>query len=94
LLLGHRQAFAWIDEWYGMTLEDVRLYEEQMQLETNTKVVGNGGPDMTEMKDENAVHSGGDTIRAGSTSSTPATHTPTTPNTPCTPKSKSWFSWS
>ncbi|KAJ8345101.1 hypothetical protein SKAU_G00292940 [Synaphobranchus kaupii] len=24
LLVGHRQAFAWVDEWYGMTLEDVR----------------------------------------------------------------------
>ncbi|KDR21990.1 cytoplasmic phosphatidylinositol transfer protein 1 isoform X2 [Zootermopsis nevadensis] len=94
LLLGHRQAFAWIDEWYGMTLEDVRIYEKQMQHETNTKVVGNGDPDVTALKDENAVHSGSDTIKPASTSSTPTAHTPTTPNTPCTPKSKSWFSWS
>jgi hypothetical protein len=77
-----------------MTLEDVRTYEEQMQRETNTKVVGNSGPDMTAMKDENTPNSGGDTIKAGSISSTPTAHTPTTPNTPCTPKSKSWFSWS
>ncbi|XP_017836150.1 cytoplasmic phosphatidylinositol transfer protein 1 [Drosophila busckii] len=38
LLLGHRQAFAWIDEWHGMTLEDVRDYERQKQAETNEKV--------------------------------------------------------
>nr|XP_046476084.1 cytoplasmic phosphatidylinositol transfer protein 1 isoform X1 [Neodiprion pinetum] len=38
LLLGHRQAFAWIDDWYGMTLEDVRQYESNMQTETNNKV--------------------------------------------------------
>ena len=40
LLLGHRQAFAWIDEWYGMTEEDVRVYEAKMQAETNEKVLG------------------------------------------------------
>ncbi|KAG0710783.1 Cytoplasmic phosphatidylinositol transfer protein 1 [Chionoecetes opilio] len=38
LLLGHRQAFAWIDEWYGMTLEDVREYECGMQRKTNEKI--------------------------------------------------------
>ncbi|KOC64355.1 Cytoplasmic phosphatidylinositol transfer protein 1 [Habropoda laboriosa] len=38
LILGHRQAFAWIDEWYDMTLEDVREYEHRMQAETNEKV--------------------------------------------------------
>lgn len=94
LLLGHRQAFAWIDDWYGMTLDDVRMYEEQMQRETNTKVVGNVEPDMAAAKDIDEPHSADNTIEAGSTSSTPAARTPTTPNTPCTPKSKSWFSWS
>nr|XP_018907715.1 PREDICTED: cytoplasmic phosphatidylinositol transfer protein 1 [Bemisia tabaci] len=39
LLLGHRQAFAWIDEWYGMSLTDVRLYESEMQRQTNSKIV-------------------------------------------------------
>lgn len=94
MLLGHRQAFAWIDDWYGMTLDDVRMYEEQMQHETNTKVVGNVEPDMAAVKEVDEPHSADDTIKAGSTSSTPAAHTPTTPDTPCTPKSKSWFSWS
>ncbi|XP_059479824.1 cytoplasmic phosphatidylinositol transfer protein 1 [Neocloeon triangulifer] len=39
LLLGHRQAFAWMDEWHGMTIEDVREYEQKIQEETNTKVL-------------------------------------------------------
>jgi hypothetical protein len=38
LLLGHRQAFVWMDDWHGMTLEDVREYEKQIQEETNAKV--------------------------------------------------------
>lgn len=37
-MLGHRQAFAWIDEWYDMNLENVRQYEQKMQTETNEKV--------------------------------------------------------
>uniref|UniRef100_A0A8D8I406 Cytoplasmic phosphatidylinositol transfer protein 1 n=2 Tax=Culex pipiens TaxID=7175 RepID=A0A8D8I406_CULPI len=39
LLLGHRQAFAWIDEWHGMTIKDVRDYEHRKQLEANDKVL-------------------------------------------------------
>lgn len=38
LLLGHRQAFAWIDEWYGMSIDDLREYEARMQAETNKKL--------------------------------------------------------
>jgi len=40
LLAGHRQAFAWIDDWYDMTFEDVRAFEKQLQEETNKKVMG------------------------------------------------------
>ncbi|XP_020817251.1 cytoplasmic phosphatidylinositol transfer protein 1 [Drosophila serrata] len=43
LLLGHRQAFAWLDEWHGMTLEDVRDYERQKQAETNEKIHNTSG---------------------------------------------------
>ncbi|KAI8039837.1 hypothetical protein M5D96_007261 [Drosophila gunungcola] len=43
LLLGHRQAFAWVDEWHGMTLEDVRAYERQKQAETNDKIHNTSG---------------------------------------------------
>ena len=38
LLVAHRQAVAWIDEWHGMTIEDVREYEETMQAETNLRL--------------------------------------------------------
>lgn len=39
LLVGHRQAFAWIDDWFGMTLEDVREFESKMQEETNIRLM-------------------------------------------------------
>lgn len=38
LLLGHRQAFAWVDEWIDMTWDDVRDYEKQMHEKTNIRV--------------------------------------------------------
>ena len=36
--MSHRQAFAWIDDWYGMTMDDVREYEARMQDETNERL--------------------------------------------------------
>lgn len=30
---GHRQAFCWIDEWYGKTVEDMRKLEDQTKAE-------------------------------------------------------------
>lgn len=41
LLLGHKQAFTWLDEWYGMTMNDIREYERDIQAETNKKVLAN-----------------------------------------------------
>ncbi|XP_053743772.1 cytoplasmic phosphatidylinositol transfer protein 1b isoform X1 [Synchiropus splendidus] len=38
LLVGHRQAVAWVDEWHGLTLEEVREFEQTMQEKTNSKV--------------------------------------------------------
>ncbi|KAM3873693.1 cytoplasmic phosphatidylinositol transfer protein 1b [Diretmus argenteus] len=38
LLVGHRQAVAWLDEWHGMSLEKVREYERELQEKTNSKV--------------------------------------------------------
>lgn len=40
LLVGHRQAFAWVDRWFDMTLDDVRKFEQDIQSKTNLKVVG------------------------------------------------------
>lgn len=39
LLLGHRQAFTWIDEWIEMSIDDVREYERHLQEETNKKLL-------------------------------------------------------
>lgn len=38
LIVGHIQAFAWIDEWHGMTLDTLREYEARMQAEANKKL--------------------------------------------------------
>ncbi|XP_064606494.1 cytoplasmic phosphatidylinositol transfer protein 1-like [Liolophura sinensis] len=38
LQVGHRQAFAWIDEWIDMKIEDIRSYEVDMHKKTNQKV--------------------------------------------------------
>uniref|UniRef100_A0A0V0GBI8 Putative phosphatidylinositol transfer protein n=1 Tax=Triatoma dimidiata TaxID=72491 RepID=A0A0V0GBI8_TRIDM len=43
LTLGHRQAFAWIDEWFEMSLEQVREYEMRVHAETNTKLAPTDG---------------------------------------------------
>lgn len=91
LLLGHRQAFAWIDEWYGMSLGDVRVYEGKMQQETNTKVAaagslsGAGDADATRGEDEAVVTA----LESSRTESPAIENTPTTPKSP-----RSWFSWS
>lgn len=82
LLLGHRQAFAWIDDWYSMTLEDVRSYESTMHDKTNCLVQQPGEAQATEVSELG----------------TPTSRTPTSPNTPNTPKTpesakKSMFSW-
>ncbi|XP_077290229.1 cytoplasmic phosphatidylinositol transfer protein 1 isoform X1 [Arctopsyche grandis] len=91
LLLGHRQAFAWVDDWVEMTIDDVRVYEEEMHSKTNDKMKA-------------ALDAAVDVESSGA--ATPKTPTlsgsskgPSTPATPITPKSpsqeaKSWFSWS
>ncbi|XP_034882117.1 cytoplasmic phosphatidylinositol transfer protein 1 isoform X2 [Mirounga leonina] len=38
LLIGHRQAFAWVDEWYDMTMDEVREFERATQEATNRKI--------------------------------------------------------
>lgn len=39
LLVGHRQAVAWLDQWFNMTEEDVRKFESEMHSATNEKVL-------------------------------------------------------
>ncbi|XP_003391701.1 PREDICTED: cytoplasmic phosphatidylinositol transfer protein 1-like, partial [Amphimedon queenslandica] len=42
ILKGHKQAFLWIDEWHGLTMEDIREYERKVHEETNRMVLSNG----------------------------------------------------
>lgn len=76
--MGHRQAFAWIDEWYDMTLEDVRQYEQKMQAETNEKV---------RLRNQNNEKPLTPTTPTASMPSSPLPKSPTQSN-------RSWFSWS
>jgi len=32
MLLGHKQAFCWIDEWFDMSMDDIRKYEDETKL--------------------------------------------------------------
>ncbi|XP_065211192.1 cytoplasmic phosphatidylinositol transfer protein 1 isoform X2 [Planococcus citri] len=86
LVLGHRQAFAWVDEWITMSLSDVRIYECEMQRETNTKVTSSEteGKKQDESKKSSSRNS----------SSSSKTSSPASPKSPTLDKaSKSWFSW-
>ncbi|OEL26132.1 hypothetical protein BAE44_0012849 [Dichanthelium oligosanthes] len=58
----HRLCFAWIDEWYGMTMEQIREMERQtdMLLKKTLKKPGKAGSNKHEgkrktLKDEIAV---------------------------------------
>jgi len=75
LLLGHKQAFAWIDDWYDLTMEDLRRWEKEMQTETNKKVVGTNPPTPTTPKEI-------DLNACGNGSGSDGVRTPTTPKTP------------
>lgn len=41
MLRAHRQAWAWQDEWFGLTIEDIRELERQTQLAL-AKKMGSG----------------------------------------------------
>jgi len=84
LLVGHRQAFAWIDDWFDMSIEDVRDFEKKMQEETNEKVCRNGSDPTTPEPLEQEAGGSIPPVSAGSGSTTP-----TSPS-----GKKGWFSWS
>lgn len=45
MLVGHRQAWAWQDEWHGLTIEDIRQLEKQAQLELAKRMDSINRPD-------------------------------------------------
>lgn len=38
MVRAHRQAWAWQDEWYGLTMDDIREIERQTQLALQKKM--------------------------------------------------------
>jgi len=98
LLVGHRQAFAWLDDWYGMSLEDVREYEAKMQRETNEKVnmkKARSGSSSDALAREPLEGEAGGITPPFSTppSTTPTNSAPLSPE-PDPKKLNRWFSWS
>ncbi|KAM9724491.1 cytoplasmic phosphatidylinositol transfer protein 1b [Menidia menidia] len=89
LLVGHRQAVAWTDEWHGLSLDEVREYEQIMQEKTNSKVKSsqnNPGPAgaprpafsrSISVTDERSLKKMG--VTTASTSDTPDSSLPRTP---------------
>jgi hypothetical protein len=47
LLLAHRQAFCWTDEWYEKSYESIVEFERQTYAETNEKVLQRIPPPVT-----------------------------------------------
>jgi len=40
----HRQLFCWLDEWHGMTIDDIRAYEAKIQEEMKGKLDATAAP--------------------------------------------------
>ncbi|KYQ93148.1 phosphatidylinositol transfer protein [Tieghemostelium lacteum] len=38
LFMGHRQVFCWMDEWFGMNLEDIRKMEDEVKHELSQNI--------------------------------------------------------
>ncbi|XP_026484704.1 protein retinal degeneration B [Vanessa tameamea] len=53
MLRAHRQAWAWQDEWHGLTMEDIREIERQTQLALQKKMAGEAGEE-TDLSEENS----------------------------------------
>ncbi len=43
LLPLHRQIFCWIDEWYGMSMDQIKAYELEVQKRQNAMGFATGG---------------------------------------------------
>eukprot|EP01135_Chromosphaera_perkinsii_P010477 Nk52_evm1s2139 gene=Nk52_evmTU1s2139 len=60
MLDAHLQSFLWMDEWYGMGMEEVREYEEETKgiLNSSIVVVSPQGEETEETKKEVAIKGG------------------------------------
>lgn len=49
----HRQVYCWLDEWYGMTLEDVRNFETKIKADLDDKLkAGEAGDEPSSSEDK------------------------------------------
>ena len=56
ILVGHRQAWSWQDEWHGLTIQDIRALEKQTQLELSERMkVETAGDDSTSDKNGDEI---------------------------------------
>lgn len=54
MLRAHRQAWAWQDEWYGLTMDDIREIERQTQLALQRKM-GSQENSENDMDDDDGI---------------------------------------
>jgi len=47
-LSGHRQAFCWMDEWYGKSIEDMRKIEDETKKELDKLITQDGADETVE----------------------------------------------
>lgn len=95
LLLGHRQAFAWIDQWIEMSFDDVRQYETNLQHQTN-RIVHQQQNDVGAEKEIAPLTPLSD---LGSTASSDSIHSvdggpPKSPKSPTTTTTNKGYFWS
>jgi len=48
----HKQVFCWIDEWYGMSMEEVRAFEDELREKINKKIEDVKGGESSKGKKE------------------------------------------
>ncbi|KAL3274254.1 hypothetical protein HHI36_015664 [Cryptolaemus montrouzieri] len=91
LLLGHRQAFAWIDEWIEMDYKDVKEYELKLQETTNNIVQCVEGVQDTESAGDSSLNDL--SLTNSSLHSSKEIEDNKEPSTPKSPPQKGYFSW-
>lgn len=57
MLRAHRQAWAWQDEWFGLSMEDIREYERQTQVMLAKKMAGEENEDDDEEDEDRSLAS-------------------------------------
>lgn len=74
MVRAHRQAWAWQDEWNGLTMEDIREIERQTQLALQRKMgLGESTDDELEENENRETRMAMATMTMTTTTTTPAT---------------------